>query len=482
MSKDSSLKNRVLCVHTSLNRNRKLLNASMFTIVLPAPGLYLYLQWKEIELRHYGDDMSKLVKLKILAKYIIKHSRFNIYSFLKCIFFIQISKIQLIEVNAQEIQKMFAPANSENVWISRQLSINRNILFNHFIKDPFDREFVDPESVICWSISELPRPKNQAIQIHKIASEKKMGKPRSIRIAKGLNQPTIEIEKLKGHVLGGRNVVVENEWIPDSPYASIERSLPCHGLVINAKGEVEIQLQLSQLPDDTPVAFAGCNTNYYHFMVEILPRILFGNDLLENKCKWILSENMPWQLIDIVKDVTKKDILLLNPLESRSFNHLSFVRDYRFSGQVDVMHEFKQNIFEDRAKDIYQVRNKLVETYLKDQNQAESLERIFLTRDLNQERVPKKIGNLEREMRKQGLEIINTAHMTVSTQVKLFSGAVEVFALGGASLTNLMFCRPRTRVKIFNLADASKRKFWIDYSRLFDLDVTVIDLSDQSNH
>ncbi len=60
-----------------------------------------------------------------------------------------------------------------------------------------------------------------------------------------------------------------------------------------------------------------------------------------------------------------------------------------------------------------------------------------------------------------GFHRATTGDMTFDAQVALFKGASHVLGIGGAALTNLLFCRPGTRVTILSPASASEVLFWL---------------------
>ena len=60
-----------------------------------------------------------------------------------------------------------------------------------------------------------------------------------------------------------------------------------------------------------------------------------------------------------------------------------------------------------------------------------------------------------------GFERTPTFGMTFEAQVALFRGATEIVGVTGAALTNILFCRPGTRVVVFSPASAAELLFWL---------------------
>lgn len=59
-----------------------------------------------------------------------------------------------------------------------------------------------------------------------------------------------------------------------------------------------------------------------------------------------------------------------------------------------------------------------------------------------------------------GFHRATTGEMPFAAQVALFKGASHVFGIGGAALTNLLFCRRGTRVTLISPSSASEVLFW----------------------
>ncbi len=60
-----------------------------------------------------------------------------------------------------------------------------------------------------------------------------------------------------------------------------------------------------------------------------------------------------------------------------------------------------------------------------------------------------------------GFSIIAAGDMSFEAQVALYRGAEHIVGVSGAALTNLLFCRPGTRVDVFSPTSASEVLFWL---------------------
>lgn len=78
-------------------------------------------------------------------------------------------------------------------------------------------------------------------------------------------------------------------------------------------------------------------------------------------------------------------------------------------------------------------------------------------------------------LRKRGYAIVILEDLSISDQARIFRGAETVVAQHGAALTNLLYCRPGTRVlEIFNSARTGAEEMYGRLSSLLQLQHTVL--------
>lgn len=86
---------------------------------------------------------------------------------------------------------------------------------------------------------------------------------------------------------------------------------------------------------------------------------------------------------------------------------------------------------------------------MKEPCKSESLRKIFLSRR-NTYRRPYNDTEVEDLAKSMGYEIINTGTLSIKEQAELFHSADIIVAPTGASLTNVLFCRPKTKVIVLS--------------------------------
>jgi capsular polysaccharide biosynthesis protein len=76
---------------------------------------------------------------------------------------------------------------------------------------------------------------------------------------------------------------------------------------------------------------------------------------------------------------------------------------------------------------------------------------------------------------KYNFEIIDLEYASLDFQIKLFSQASVVVAPTGATLTNMLFCQPRTKVIIFmSNHETTNHYFWSYLGNIARLALTTI--------
>ena len=221
-------------------------------------------------------------------------------------------------------------------------------------------------------------------------------------------------------------------------------------------------------------------SNYYHFIAEILPRILIYKNNSPQVNIGLVIGDTPKQILEIyAKALGTAPILLREPPEIINFNRIILARDFRHQKLVDFADSTPdKNIFASRRLELINSKMFLEEAFSNTRDikyQQSDLKAIFLTRKLNSERAPKNLIELEERMLDIGITKVDTSDLSMSQQIELFRGSKLVVALSGASLTNLMFCEKDT-VILMIAPDMTPFSFvfWRDYAEIFELTLITL--------
>lgn len=214
-------------------------------------------------------------------------------------------------------------------------------------------------------------------------------------------------------------------------------------------------------------------TNYWHFTSEVLPRVIRLQDSFPINTPFICPVQTPKPIVELIKLLLNAQSININPLENYIFNKLFFIRDFRNDSLVDVYSK-EINMFLPKKEDLLLVREKLLELtdqYLGDKKPSHT-SRLFISRNsFGGRRAINEATVCSRLTTDFSFESISPEHLTVFQQVDFFRHSNVVVGLAGASLTNLMFCRPGTRVFVQpGTSDINSLRFWRDFASLFELD------------
>lgn len=180
------------------------------------------------------------------------------------------------------------------------------------------------------------------------------------------------------------------------------------------------------------VAASGANV-YYHWMIDILPRIQLLKDagLFEKIDKFILNyQGLPFQ---------KESLLLLGIKESDiiiSTNH------WGFHAKMDnlIIPSFTSPLDMTSKYSIDFLRN----TFMNEDLSEKYFEKIYLKR-INGRKIMN-VEEVETYLISQGFETIILENYTIIQQAALFNNAKFIIGAHGAGFTNLVFCKPHTKV------------------------------------
>jgi len=207
--------------------------------------------------------------------------------------------------------------------------------------------------------------------------------------------------------------------------------------------------ELEELPelekiDGTVAVLSGLSGNvYFHWMVDILPRLeilkIHGIDLKEIDWFLVNSYQQPFQRESLkILGIPEEKIL-----ESDRYPYVQAKQLIvpSFPGYLGWLPswglEFHRRVFLERIKQERKTENKPRNFYP---------ERIYISRNnsryrrvFNEEEVISKLSQL-------GFVCIEPESMTLTEQIAIFAHAKVIMAAHGSGLTNIMFCRPGTKV------------------------------------
>ena len=225
--------------------------------------------------------------------------------------------------------------------------------------------------------------------------------------------------------------------------------------IVLSKGTPNIKKKIKGMVMST-LTGGGGNSNYWHWMFDVLPRIFIIQKFLElDKIDFFLfpdlKEKFQNQTLDFLKIPKHKR------LSSRNYKH--------FSADQIIATDHPYNFLNDPKKDSLNIPIWLIE----------SLKNNFKVNDFSfNNHLPKKIyidrsdsfsshGSMrsiinEKEVRnflkKKNFEFLTLSKYNFIDQVKLFNNAECVIGLHGAGFANTIFCKPGTKILELRSEDA----------------------------
>ena len=200
----------------------------------------------------------------------------------------------------------------------------------------------------------------------------------------------------------------------------------------------------------------GGNNNYWHWLVDVLPRIGLCSKTFN------LREVDYFLLPDNIKKFQKETLDLLNieknkRLSSKKYRHIKTKNLIVTDHPVVVSGDATKDTHNIPAWIIYWLR----ETFLNKNktNKDKNKTKIYIDRgeSINDYQTKRLISN-EEEVKnyllKNNFTIVKLHEIDFSKQVDIFNNVDCVVGLHGAGLTNLVFCRPKTKVIEFRNKNA----------------------------
>jgi capsular polysaccharide biosynthesis protein len=218
----------------------------------------------------------------------------------------------------------------------------------------------------------------------------------------------------------------------------------------------------------------GHDANYFHWLAECLPKLLWMDSLEQfNDVPLLIPAGLHTNLMVALKRLNthNRQLIYIETGTSCAVERLivpsalSRIVD-RYEGSpvfnVDIVlsHTWLTKVSE-RLKENVSYRKK-------------PWRKIFLTR----RKGIRALGNreqIELMLLEQGFEIVELEGASLDFQIELFSEASMVVAPTGAALTNMLFCRPGTKVIIFmSNHETTNFYFWSNLGAINNLDITTI--------
>ena len=192
--------------------------------------------------------------------------------------------------------------------------------------------------------------------------------------------------------------------------------------IIKRQNEIKKNLQLISQIKGTYYLF-GAEENYWHFLIDFIPRLVCLKYLSHKRIKVIVSDRLPEKFFHFISKVStllsipKIDFLKINQNNLvYSFEKLIFSSRPSISYASNFLNQiFKDNIVKTKKKNLYVKR-------------GNTIRRKVLNED-----------EIIHFVKKYDYDIVDCSDLDIEEQIQIFSEAKNIIIPSGASMANLMF-------------------------------------------
>jgi capsular polysaccharide biosynthesis protein len=222
----------------------------------------------------------------------------------------------------------------------------------------------------------------------------------------------------------------------------------------------KIKRKVITIEDQCVVINHSWYQNYYHWMIEIVPRLYLIKDELSNK-KLILNSNLSKFQIDTLEKFNFKEIVFINDDELARCKSITFTSFPNFYSNRFIQIEKKKiklielnlnNSIMNQMKDWFIANNSLIVNSLEIKNK-----KIYISR---KKAAYRKILNeeiLEKLLFKNEFVKVYLEELSFDQQVQLLNTTSIAVSIHGAGLTNILFMKQKTH--IINLISENHHEF-----------------------
>ena len=196
---------------------------------------------------------------------------------------------------------------------------------------------------------------------------------------------------------------------------------------------------------DEGILLSGRNDyNWYHWMVEYLPRVIEIDKELDSRIPWVISNRVPKTGVEALKMISTRDILVCDSEKLQHFKKLIVMSPN--ASVVDTVLAPWERISRFNTHNLQELRSAM----RRSSSSRSFPEKVFIVRE------SKRIKRYSRNVVNQdqlvdialgyGFHSINLEDMDFSEQLDLFSNARMVITAGGAVMANYLFMPQESHV------------------------------------
>ena len=205
--------------------------------------------------------------------------------------------------------------------------------------------------------------------------------------------------------------------------------------------------------------FGRCDSNWFHFLVETLPRILASCKVAPKEVPVYVQSDIVPAGLEAISKVTGREVI---PMKSSAifFKHLFVGQGISSTLDTVFLSELRGKFDSDS---LIQTRNSLLKAF---PPKATLKRRIMMMRRSSY----RKLKNVDRVIQvaeEYGFEIVAMDKLPLHDQISLINNAEVILSQGGAAITNLMFAGRQTRLIGLVGPTLNQKDYWSNYLDVF---------------
>ena len=408
---------------------------------------------------------SRILVAKVALKQLVACLlNFNVKSFLRFAVIHVIFPPKYLK--NEEIVELDANTFIVNAWVSRfvQKSGIAANSFSNTHEDDFRVSFNKSRLHLLWV-----NDRNESTKYnHRIRMRTQIGLTR-ISEKNLLSNGEIKFVNLKNsEVVHGNYVLNGGIFIRNIPYEiSGFNTFPQSNLIVDK--EILYRQDVSSGFRIDEALFIGSSNNWYHFLIEILPRGLNWLEQKERDIPIVFHKPTATSIARILTGISGRSPILVADGESVLVDSLNIAIDGRFKTQPDMLTiTVGKNIFADRLVDMKLIAQWLETTFPPGNQKFPT--RIFLARGKDSLRPMSNFEQVQNYLESRGYETIFPEKLSLEDQIGIFSNVESLIAEGGAALTGLIFAkRLKSLIHIEANPNYFVSNFWQQFSEVLHL-------------
>lgn len=213
------------------------------------------------------------------------------------------------------------------------------------------------------------------------------------------------------------------------------------------------------------------SVNYYHWLIECLPRLSLIEHLEQN-IPLLIDANIPHQSLEALELINNNRRKLITLCDNTYYK----VKQLYYPSQLSILHDNYNN--PDYSKDaVYSkvginfVRSKVLNACGIESNK-EGFRKIYISRKTSDYRQLLNANEIENLLIALGFEIIFPEKISFFAQVRLFSQAKIIVGQGGAGMANMIFA-PKTCKLLILISDVQQTNLHLFHSIAESIGVTL---------